>query len=79
MNAPRRKVLAKLLNGIEGKLDELLEVIEEEQEALDNTPESLQESDAYIEKEEALAELIDAQETMAYYIESLREFYNLEG
>ena len=45
---------------------------------MDNIPESLQNTDKYMEAEDALAELIDAQESMADYIENLRELYGLE-
>jgi len=78
MNALRRKTLAKLLDGIEGKLDALLEVIEEEQEVMDNIPVSLQGTDKYMEAEEALAELVDAQEGMADCIENLRELFHID-
>lgn len=67
MNKVRRKALANIVTMLE-KLDELREEIreqlaeiqDEEQEALDNMPESLQES----EKGEQMQEYIDAMENV---------------
>lgn len=78
MNALRRKSLGRILDVLEVDVNALLEVIEEEEEAMDNIPESLQNTDKYMEAEDALAELIGAQESMADYIENLRELFHIE-
>ncbi len=56
MNAERRKAIAKALSDLEGIAATLGDLRDAEQEAYDNTPESLQEG----EKGEAMQSAIDA-------------------
>lgn len=58
MNKPRRKAIDKLMERLEDLRSDLELIFEEESEAFDNLPESLQES----ERGEAMQESIDALE-----------------
>ena len=55
MNKTRRKRLEKVLNALQDAMSELEYIKDEEQEAYDNLPESLQES----EKGETMQEYVD--------------------
>lgn len=60
MNAKRRKRLRDVAGILSGASGELENIVDEEQDCLDNTPESLQETDAYTEREELLDGMRDA-------------------
>ncbi len=60
MNAQRRKILGNITQQLDLAAEELYEVITEERWALDNVPESLQETDAYCDRENYLDELEEA-------------------
>ena len=54
MNNKRRKEISKIVSTLEDVRDRLSEVVDEEQGAFDNMPESLQGSDRGCESEEAI-------------------------
>lgn len=66
MNKARRKELEKALDLIERGKDMLEDIEAEEQEAFDNMPESLQES----ERGEHMQEIIDALEEYIGYLDT---------
>ena len=75
MNKARRKVLAKINEKLEQLKEELqLDVIDAEQEAFDNMPESLQYSEKGDRMEEIISTLMDAvsniEEAIDYITES---------
>ena len=59
MNKARRKWLEDIIGKLEEQKDELYQLYEEEQEAYDNMPESLQES----ERGQMASEFVDSLET----------------
>ena len=59
MNKARRKWLENIIGKLEEQKDELYQLYEEEQEAYDNMPESLQES----ERGQIASEFVDSLET----------------
>lgn len=59
MNKDRRKRLAAIAETIEEQMSELEYVRDEEQEAFDNLPESLQYSDRGSEMEDGISEIDD--------------------
>lgn len=64
MNKQRRKLVDKIL---QTAIDDLSDVVAEEEEAMDNMPESLQDSDRYAAMEEArdfLSDAVDAIEDL---------------
>ncbi len=61
MNQKRRKALGNAKDHIVLAQDLISGVIDEEQEALDNTPENLQESNSYYERESLIDELEDVE------------------
>ena len=70
MNKQRRKELDTLFHKIEALSDELSDVLNEEQEAYDNLPEGLQES----EKGEAMQEAIDNLESALSSLEEAQDY-----
>lgn len=60
MNANRRKELNKAISALESIKETIDRLTEEEQEAFDNMPESLQESERGTKAEEAISNLTDA-------------------
>ena len=66
MNANRRERIQKLISQIEGLVQEAAELRDEEQDAFDNMPESLQGS----EKGEAASSACDALDTAVSELES---------
>lgn len=60
MNKIRRKQLAAIMERLEELKSDLEMVLEEEQEAMDNTPESLWGSERYEHMEEAVSNMEDA-------------------
>ena len=69
MNKTRRKALAELVDQIEALEAALEELTAEEQDALDNIPESLAESD----RSSRLQEAVDALESASASLEEARE------
>ena len=74
MNNKRRKEISKIVSTLEGVRDRLSEVVDEEQSAFDNMPESLQGSDRGCESEEAIDCLNDALDSVESAIIYLEEF-----
>lgn len=71
MNQKRRKVIANILTDLEAISVRIENVQSEEQEALDNTPESLQESDRAVEMQQAIDYLQDALDQLMEVTSSL--------
>ena len=54
MNSKRRDVLKRALNLLENASGLVNQILDEEQDSLDNTPENLMESDQYQKREAAV-------------------------
>lgn len=67
MNKPRRKELAEAVELLRRAMDIIESVSEQEQEAYDNMPEGLQES----ERGEQMSEYIDTLEEARYEVEEM--------
>lgn len=74
MNKQRRKEIDRIVRKLEALQVDLQYVLEEEQEAYDNTPESLQESDRYTESEEAISAMEDADGSIQEAIDYLSDY-----
>ena len=74
MNNKRRKEISKIVSTLEEVRDRLSEVVDEEQSAFDNTPESIQGSDRGCDSEEAIGYLSDALDSVESALEYLDEF-----
>lgn len=74
MNARRRKELTKISDKLMEIQAELQFINEAEQEAYDNTPESLQETDRYAESEEAISAMEDADGAIQEAIDYLSDW-----
>ena len=73
MNARRRKQIEKLIPLLEDIQSDIEMIKDGEQEALDNTPESLQESERYQISEEAVDNLDCAWDSVQEVIDYLQE------
>ena len=73
MNKARRKKLQKVIGKLEEALAELAEIQEEEEEARDNIPESLQDSEQYEQIDGYCYTLDDAASTLEDQIGELTE------
>lgn len=73
MNNARRKRITALRDKAYCLQDELEAILEEEQEARDNIPESLQGSERYERAEESCYRLEDALETLTSFIDEIEE------
>ncbi len=73
MNAKRRKRLHNVVDVLSGASGELEDIIDEEQDCLDNTPENLQESDTYSDREELLDNLRYALDGLQLVIDDVAE------
>lgn len=71
MNNKRRKEISKIVSALEDVRDRLSEVVDEEQSAFDNMPESIQGSDRGCESEEAIDSMNDALDSIESAIEYL--------
>lgn len=74
MNNKRRKEISKIVSTLEDVRDRLSEVVDEEQSAFDNMPESIQGSNRGCESEEAIGYLSDALDSVQSALEYLDEF-----
>ena len=74
MNNKRRKEISKIVSTLEDVRDKLSEVVDEEQCAFDNMPESIQGSDRGCDSEEAIGYLSDALDSVQSALEYLDEF-----
>lgn len=73
MNNARRKAITAIIKKLEELADEIEFLKDEEQEALDNLPESLQSSERGEAMESAVYNLDEAWESMQTIIETLEE------
>lgn len=73
MNKARRKRISKILEQLEGLSVEIEEVMNEEQEAYDNLPESIQYSERGENMEGYISSLDDAMNYVSDAISSLEE------
>lgn len=74
MNNKRRKEISKIVSTLEDVRDRLSEVVDEEQIAFDNMPESIQGSDRGCDSEEAIGYLSDALDSVESALAYLDEF-----
>ena len=74
MNNKRRKEISKIVSTLEDVRDRLSEVVDEEQSAFDNMPESIQGSDRGCDSEEAIGYLSDALDSVESALDYLDEF-----
>ena len=74
MNNKRRKEISKIVSTLEDVRDRLSDIVDEEQCAFDNMPESIQGSDRGCESEEAIDCLNDALDSIESALEYLDEF-----
>lgn len=73
MNKIRRKWLEEVISQLEEKRDELWSIYEEEEQAYDNMPCSIQESDRGEQMQENMGTMEDAYNDLDNLIESLNE------
>lgn len=73
MNRDRRKALAKIVNQAGDLLEQLRAIQEAEEEARDNTPEGLQNTERYEQMEQAAEILGEAADTLEDLISGLEE------
>ena len=71
MNKDRRKRLCKIIEQADELLEQLQAIEEEEQTALDNTPESLQLTDRYADMEMAVEAMAEAADSLTVIINGL--------
>ena len=71
MNNKRRKEISKIVSTLEGVRDRLSELVDEEQCAFDNMPESIQGSDRGCDSEVAIGSLSDALDSVESELEYL--------
>ena len=71
MNAKRRKRLTDVKDALSCASSELEDIIEEEQDCRDNTPENLQDTDAFSEREDLLDDMRDALDDLNSVIETM--------
>ena len=74
MNKNRRKALADIAARLSSLLDELDSVIQEEQDAYDNMPESLQDGDRGQEMQSGLDDLGSIRDDVSNAVDSLEAF-----
>lgn len=74
MNNKRRKEISKIVSTLEDVRDRLSEVVDEEQIAFDNMPESIQGSERGCDSEEAIGYLSDALDSVESALDYLDEF-----
>lgn len=73
MNAKRRKRLKDVYNHLSIAADTLEDVVGEERDCLDNTPENLQGSDAYAEREDLIDDMQDALDEIKLVMNSVSD------
>ena len=71
MNADRRGRISKLRDELEGMLSEVEDILEEEEEAQDNIPEGLRNSERYDRSEAAIESLTEARDGIESAVASL--------
>lgn len=73
MNRDRRRRLRAVIERASELQEQLNAIAEDEQEALDNMPESLQETERYSSMEENVEAITDAMDSLGEIIERLGE------
>lgn len=73
MNKARRASISKIIAAIEAAKSDLEEIRNDEQDAMDNMPESFWESDRYMQMEEAVDNLEQALDDLDGAIDSMNE------
>lgn len=73
MNRQRRKALRNLISRAEALAEELRQLIEEEEEARDAVPESLQQTNRYTDMETAVDTMTEAADSLDELAEQLGE------
>lgn len=73
MNITRRKQLTKIWDKLEELKQEVTSLMDEEQEAFDNSPESIQEGERGTRMEEAIESLVEAEDYIQDAINSIEE------
>lgn len=75
MNVQRRKAIEKILGQVEDLKMEIENIMDEEQEAYDNLPESLQDSERGTKMQDAIEHLNDADNSIGDVIDYLYEIF----
>ena len=73
MNSKRRKGLRDACNHLNIAVEVLEDIVSEEQDCLDNTPENLQESEAYADREDMIDGMQDAIDDIKSSVDTLSE------
>lgn len=73
MNKKRRKRIEDVVGRLDSCYDDILVIAEEEEESRANMPESLENTDKYVESEECSCTLEEAADGISDIVESLRE------
>ena len=73
MNSKRRKRLRDACNHLNIAVEVLEDIVSEEQDCLDNTPENLQESEAYADREDMIDGMQDAIDDIKSSVDTLSE------
>ena len=73
MNNPRRKAISDLIDKLEALQAELIELYDEEQDSVDNTPEQFQNTDRYQASVDAAEALDTAQSLLGEAMDSMLE------
>ena len=76
MNNNRRKILKEIVKNLNSLSKQIDSVLNSEEEALCNMPESLEGSERYCEMEDAIEFMIEAQENLDNAILNLETIYN---
>lgn len=71
MNAKRRKKVSEACDHLNAAIEILEDVVGDEQDCLDNTPENLQESQAYLDRENMIDDMWDAIDNAKEAVETL--------
>lgn len=73
MNAKRRKRLKEVHDHLSVAADTLDEIVNEEQDCLENTPENLQESDEYADRENLVDDMFDILDDIRSSVDRITE------
>lgn len=73
MNNPRRKAISNLIDKLEALQAELIELYDEEQDSVDNTPKQFQNTDHYQASVDAAEALDNAQSLLGEAMNSMLE------
>lgn len=76
MNKARRKKLEEIVNALDAQKSAIESVCEEEQEAFDNLPESIQYSERGETMESDISDMVDAVSDLENVISSLQKIFD---